>query len=171
MNIKNCNLSIANYILSSDVTYKYHLKSHFSQPEIKEINLKLFIDEVISASHYATANDKDSSLKIKSLMLVYMILSSFPSITAKKKKTGKKKNSFLLDDEEYIYDLRITGKNYINSFLSYLSFETKFINENLNKNELNNIQIQAKNVINFNTRVPVTKFINVNEFFNAYSND
>lgn len=167
----NSILSSSNYLLNCDNVSKYNLKSFFDQPKITEINFKLFIDEVISASFFSTSNDKDNHLKIKSLILVYMILSFFPKIIAKKKKTGKKKNSFLLDDEEYVYEMKITQKHHINHFLSRLFFETKFVNENLNKKELKNISIQSNNVINFNTKIPVTQFFDVNEFFNLNSND
>lgn len=167
----NCTLSSSSYLLNCDVLSKYHLKSSFDQPKITEINFKLLIDEVISASFFATANDKDNHLKLKALMLVNLILSFLPKIVAKKKKTGKKKNSFLLDDEEYVYNMKITQKNHINHFLSRLFFETKFVNENWNKKELTNISIQAKNKINMNTKVPVTQFTDINEFFNTNSND
>lgn len=171
MTFKNSTLLSSNYLLNCDITSKYHLKSIFNQPKVEEINFKVFIDEVISASFFSTANDKDNHLKIKSLILVYMILSFFPSISAKKKKTGKKKNSFLLDDEEYVYDMKITQKQHINHFLSKLFLETKFVNENLNKQGLKNITVQSKNVINFNTKISVTQFFDVNEFFNINSND
>jgi hypothetical protein len=167
----NCTISSSTYLLNCDVVSKYHLKSNFDQPKITEINFRVFIDEVISASFFSTSNDKDNHLKIKSMILVYMILSFFPKIIAKKKKTGKKKNSFLLDDEEYVYEMKITKKNDINHFLSRLFFETKFVNENLNKKELKNISIQSKNRINLNTRVPATQFFDINEFFNLDSND
>lgn len=171
MTPKNSTLLSSTYLLSCDIITKYHLKSVFDQPKVTEINFKIFVDEIISASFFSTSNDKDNHLKIKGLILVYMILSFFPFISAKKKKTGKKKNSFLLDDEEYVFDMKITHKHQINYFLSKLFLETKFVNENLNKKELKNITIQPKNLVNFSTRIPVTQFFEVGEFFNLSSND
>lgn len=168
---KNRNLSSSNYLLSCDIISKYHLKSYFDQPQVKEINFKILIDEVISSSLFSTSNDKDNRLKIKTLALVHMILSSFPSISVKKKKIVKKKNSPLLDDEEFVFDMKITQKHHINYFLSKLFFETKFINENLSKKQLKNISIQSKNIANFNTKIPAAQFFDINEFSNLASND
>lgn len=168
---KNCILTSSNYLLDCDILSKYNLKSCFSQPKITELNFKILINEVLASSSFGTGNDKDNQIKIKALILVYMLLSFFPTVTAKKNKTGKKKSSYLLDDEEYTYEMKITQKHHINNFLSKLFFETKFVHEHWNKKELKNISIQYCNAMNFSCRIPLTQFFDINEFFSINSSN
>lgn len=171
MNSNNYTLSSSNYLLNCDSVSKYNLKSRFNQPQITEINFKLLFNEVVSATMSSNSNDKDNHLKIKSLLIIYILFSFFPKIISKKKKTGKKKNSFMLDDEEYFYNVKINQKKQMHPILSRILFETKFAIETLNNEKLSNITVQSNNVANLNTRVPVNQFYDVNEFFNSSSTD
>lgn len=140
----------------------------FEDFEIKKINFKFSSKNIAFISNFL---DEDTLLdKMYSTIILFLLLGSYPDITAIKKKTGKR-NTALVKGYTFNFDLKINKKIRILQFLIRLVLESNFIEKNLKKDKLNSISVQQKNTFSYNTNIIATQFYELQDFFETYDED
>lgn len=165
---KNFLLKKNNHITSVDVLNKFLSKSSFKTIKIEKIQFQFSSKDFIPLSHNLESLNTITRLNI--LVLIYLMLGIYPYITAVKKKILKKTDTNGKEDL-FLFNAKISNKNEISSFISKLVTEHEFLENNLEIDNLNNITVQNKNKISYNTKLSFGQFFDNQEFINAQNSD
>lgn len=148
--------SKVNYLLDCDTILKYNLKNKYEIPKLKKLSFQISLKNVLFASDFINKEAFNKNIQIKSILLLYLINSTFPCISF-----YNYKNSRFLKDKnsgDFIIRVDVSNKKVIEYILKELRLNNiEFFNEKKS--------IQPQELLSYNLKISAKTFQNITNYF------